>query len=334
MWMQKPEVVVVTGASAGVGRATVREFAQRGAYIGLLARDRERLEEARREVEAMGGRALVLPTDVANPDEVEAAAQAVEDEFGPIDIWINNAMTSVLSPVHQMQPDEYRRVIEVTLLGQIYGALTALRRMLPRDRGKIIFVSSALAYRGIPLQSAYSAAKHGIEGFFDALRTELLHDNSSVQISLVNLPGLNTPQFQWVRSRMANMAQPVPPFFQPEVAARAIYWAAHNDRPRVSVGRNTVGVVLLNKLFPGLVDRYLARTGYMAQQTNQPRDPNRLDNLFDPVPGDYGAHGPFDRRAKTSSFQWWATTHRGTLALMVTAIAGTLGALLYWRSEG
>lgn len=331
--MQKPEVVVITGASAGVGRATVREFAQRGAHIGLLARDRERLEETRREVEAMGGRALVVPTDVANPDEVEAAAQAVEEEFGPIDIWINNAMTAVFSPVHQMLPEEYARVMEVTYLGQVYGALAALRRMLPRDRGKIVFVGSALAYRGIPLQSSYSAAKHAVEGFFDSLRSELLHDNSSVEISLVNLPGLNTPQFQWVRSRMPNMPQPVPPFFQPEVAARAIYWTAHHPRARTSVARNTVWVMMLNKFFPGLGDRYLARTNYQAQQTNQPRDPNRPDNLFDTVPGDYGAHGPFDRRAKTSSWQWWANTHRGALALTITAIAGALGALLYWRSE-
>lgn len=329
----KPEVVVVTGASAGVGRAVVREFAQRGAWIGLVARNQERLEEARREVEAMGGRALVLPTDVANADEVESAAEAVEEEFGPIDVWVNNAMTAVFSPVKKMQPEEYERVTKVTYLGQVYGAQAALKRMLPRDRGSIVFVGSALVYRGIPLQSSYCGAKHAIEGFFDSLRTELLHDQSNVHISLVNLPGLNTPQFEWVKSRMPNQPQPVPPFFQPEVAAQAIYWAAHHDRPRVNLARNTVMVVIASKLFPGLVDRYLARTGYASQQTDQRVDTNRPSNLFETVPGDYGAHGPFDRRALPTSPQWWLNTHRGAVALAVTAFAGLIGGLLFWRGR-
>ncbi len=330
---QKPEVVVITGASAGVGRATVREFAQQGAHIGLLARDRERLEETRREVEAMGGRALVVPTDVADYDEVDAAAQAVEEEFGPIDIWVNNAMTAVFSPVVQMEPEEYRRVTEVTYLGQVHGALAALKRMLPRDRGTIVFVGSALAYRGIPLQSSYCAAKHAVEGFFDSLRTELIHDGSNVHVTHVSLPGLNTPQFQWVKSRMPNEPQPVPPFFQPEVAAQAIYWAAHHRRVRLSVARNTVLVVLLNKLFPGAGDWYLARTGYSGQQTPTPVRPNRPSNLFETVPGDYGAHGPFDDRAKTWSGQWWLTTHRGAVAVGAAAVASAVGALLFWQKR-
>lgn len=329
----KPEVVVITGASAGVGRAVVREFAQQGAHIGLVARNRERLEEARREVEAMGGKALVLPTDVANADEVEAAAAAVEEEFGPIDVWVNNAMTAVFSPVKEMQPEEYERVTQVTYLGQVYGAQAALKRMLPRDRGSIVFVGSALVYRGIPLQSSYCAAKHAIEGFFDSLRTELLHDGSNVTISLVNLPGLNTPQFEWVKSRMPNQPQPVPPFFQPEVAAQAIYWAAHHDRPRMNVARNTVAVVIASKLFPGLVDRYLARTGFSSQQTSQPVEPDRPSNLYESVDGDYGAHGPFDKRALPTSPQWWLNTHRDTVALIVTGLVGFIGGLLYWRGR-
>src|ERR671933_374614 len=270
--LTKPEVVVITGASAGVGRAVARAFAREGACIGLLARGRDGLEGARRDVEELGGRALVLPTDVSDADAVEQAAEAVEREFGPIDIWINNAMVSVFSPVKKMRPEEYKRVTEVTYLGAVYGTLAALKRMLPRDRGVIVQVGSALAYRGIPLQSAYCAAKHAIQGFMDALRCELLHDGSHVQVSMVQMPALNTPQFGWVKSRLPHKAQPVPPIYQPEVAAEAIFWAAHNDRRELWVGGPTVQAILANRVAPGLLDRYLGETGYEAQQTNEPED--------------------------------------------------------------
>jgi NAD(P)-dependent dehydrogenase (short-subunit alcohol dehydrogenase family) len=318
--MSKPEVVVVTGASAGVGRAVVRRFARDGARIGLLARGADGLEGARRDVEALGGRALVLPADVSRWDEVDAAAARVEETFGPIDVWINNAMASVFSPVIEMQPDEYRRVTEVTYLGSVHGTLAALHRMRARDRGKIVQVGSALAYRGIPLQSAYCAAKHAVQGFMDSLRSELLHDGSGVRLTSVHLPALNTPQFGWVKSRLANKAQPVPPIFQPEVAAEAIYWAAHHDRRELWVGWPTVQAIAGNRVVPGLADRYLASMGYDAQQTSEPEDPARPDNLWQPVPGDHGAHGAFDSRARDWSAQLWATTHRAA------ALAGAAGA--------
>jgi NAD(P)-dependent dehydrogenase (short-subunit alcohol dehydrogenase family) len=332
---QTSEVVVITGASAGLGRAIAHEFARHGARIGLLARGRERLEAARREVEELGGRALALPTDVADADQVERAAAAVEAAFGPIDVWINNAMTSVFSPTKEMRPDEYRRVMDVTYLGQVYGTLAALRRMLARDRGKIILVGSALAYRGIPLQSAYCAAKHAIQGFSDSLRAELDHQKSHVQVTMVQMPAMNTPQFEWVKSRMPLKAQPVPPIYQPEVAARAVYWAAHHRRRELYVGASTDKAILGNKVFPGLGDRYLGRTGYRSQvQPGKPENPNRPDNLWEPVPGQFGAHGTFDARARTRSFQLWATTHRGTLGLVGAglAAAGVAGAAL-WKER-
>ncbi|PYS77000.1 MAG: short-chain dehydrogenase [Acidobacteria bacterium] len=311
----KPEVVVITGASAGVGRATAREFARRGAHVGLIARGRDGLEGARREVERMGGRALVLPLDVADHGAVEGAAEAVENQLGPIDVWVNNAMLSVFSPVKKMRPEEYRRVTEVTYLGVVHGTLAALKRMLPRDRGVIVQVGSALAYRGIPLQSAYCGAKHAVQGFMDSLRSELLHDESRVRVTMVQLPALNTPQFSWVKSRLPREPQPVPPIFQPEVAARAIYWAAHEDRRELYVGWPTVKAVVGNKAAPGLADWYLARMGYDAQQTCEPVSPERRDNLWEPVPGDHGAHGSFDERSSATSTQLWATTHRSLFAL-------------------
>jgi NAD(P)-dependent dehydrogenase (short-subunit alcohol dehydrogenase family) len=309
-----PEVVVITGASAGVGRATVRAFARRGAHIGLIARGRDGLEAARAEVEAEGGRALVLPVDVADPDQVEAAAAEVEREFGPIDVWVNNAMVSVFSPVKEMTADEFRRVTDVTYLGYVYGTLSALRRMLPRDRGAIVQVGSALAYRGIPLQSAYCGAKHAVQGFTESLRCELLHDGSHVRLSMVQMPALNTPQFDWVKSRLPNKAQPVPPIYQPEVAAEAIVWAAYHDRRELNVGLSTALVVALNKLVPGIGDHYLAWTGYDGQQTGEPRDLASPHNLHDPVPGDHGVEGRFADRARGTSWQLWATTHRGLIA--------------------
>src|ERR671931_1437991 len=264
------EVVVVTGAGAGLGRAIVQSFARRGAHIGLVSRGRERLEDARQEVEMAGGKAVVLPADVADSGAVEAAAAETEQEFGPIDIWINDAMTTVFSPVKQMTPDEFRRVTEVTYLGSVYGTLAALKRMLPRDRGVIVQVGSALAYRGIPLQAAYCAAKHAIQGFMDSLRCELLHDGSHVRVTMVQMPALNTPQFGWVKSRLPHKAQPVPPIYQPEVAAEAIVWAAHHPRREFYVGFSTVKAIVGNKLVPGLGDWYLARTCYEAQQTDGP----------------------------------------------------------------
>ena len=330
----RPRVVVVTGASAGVGRATVRAFARRGAHVGLIARGEDGLEGARREVEALGGRALVLPADVADAGQVELAATAVEEELGPIDVWVNNAMVSVFSPVKEMMPVEFRRVTEVTYLGYVYGTLAALRRMLPRDHGSIVQVGSALAYRGIPLQSAYCGAKHAIQGFNDSLRAELLHDDSHIRLTMVQLPALNTPQFTWVRTRLPRHPQPVPPIYQPEVAAEAIVWAADHDRREVSVGAPTTLAILANKVAPGLLDRYLARTNYEAQQTDQPIDPDRPDNLLRPLPGDHGAHGPFDDRAHEWSPQWWLATHRGWVAAGVAGAVGALGGTVLGRLRG
>ena len=310
------KVVVVTGASAGVGRATVRAFGRQNACIGLLARGRDGLKAACREVEAAGGRALVLPTDVSDPDQVDAAAAAVEEEFGPIDIWVNNAMVSVLSPVKEMTAAEYRRVTEVTYLGYVHGTLAALRRMLPRDRGVIIQVGSALAYRSIPLQSAYCAAKHAVQGFTESLRSELIHDGSRVRVTVVQLPAVNTPQFSWMKSRMPRHPQPVPPIYQPEVIAGAIVWAARHDRRELSVGFPTVKAIIGDKFIPGWLDHYLAWVGYEAQQTDQPIDPNRPNNLYEPLSGDFGAHGEFDRGARTSSGQLWVNMNRGWLALV------------------
>jgi NAD(P)-dependent dehydrogenase (short-subunit alcohol dehydrogenase family) len=323
----QPEVVVITGASAGVGRATVRAFARRGARIGLLARGRDGLEGARRDVEALGSKALVLPTDVADAEQVEQAAEAVEREFGPIDIWINNAMVSVFSPVKEMRPEEYRRVTEVTYLGVVYGTLAALKRMLPRDRGCIVQVGSALAYRGIPLQSAYCGAKHAIQGFNDSLRSELIHDKSRVCVTMVQLPAMNTPQFSWVKSRLPHQPQPVPPIYQPEIGAEAIYFAAHEHRREIYVGYPTVEAIIGNKIAPGFADWYLARNGYDAQQTDEPVEPDRRDNLWEPVPGDHGAHGQFGDRASASSLQLWANMNRNWLAIAGAGLAGfALGA--------
>ncbi|MEP6955443.1 MAG: SDR family oxidoreductase [Chthoniobacterales bacterium] len=319
--MPAPEVVVITGASAGVGRATVREFARRGAHIGLLARGHEGLEGARREVEAAGGKALVLPTDVADAEQVEAAAEQVERAFGPIDVWVNNAMVSVFSPIKEMTALEFRRVTEVTYLGAVHGTLSALKRMQPRDRGCIVQVGSALSYRSIPLQAAYCAAKHAMRGFTDSLRCELIHDGSKVRVTMVQMPALNTPQFDWTKSRLPRKAQPVPPIFQPEVAARAIYWAAHNTRREVNVGFPTVAAIVANKLVPGLLDHYLGQTGYDGQQTEEPEDANKPHDLFEPLPRDHGAHGRFDDRAFHSSPQFWLTSNRRTLAVAAGLVA-------------
>jgi short-subunit dehydrogenase len=318
------EVVVITGASAGVGRATVRAFAKHGAHIGLIARGLDGLEGAKREVEQAGGKAMVFPVDVADADGVESAAAQVEAQLGPIDIWVNDAMTSVFSPFKEMNAAEFKRVTEVTYLGFVYGTMAALRRMLPRDHGTIVQVGSALAYRSIPLQSAYCGAKHAIAGFTDSIRCELIHDESRVHITMVQMPALNTPQFGWVKSRLPHKAQPVPPIFEPEVAADAIYWAAHHREREVWVGMPTVAAIVGNKFIPGLLDRYLGHTGYASQQTSQPADLDAPNDLWAPVAGDHGAHGTFDSRAHAFCPELWTDEHRGLLALGASVVVGIL----------
>ncbi len=322
----KPEVVVVTGASAGVGRAVVRRFAQEGAHIGLLARGMDGLEGAKRDVEKLGGKAIICQTDVADAEAVERAAAQVEEEFGAIDIWINNATTSVFSPIKKMTSDEFKRVTEVTYLGVVYGTQAALKRMLPRDKGMILQVGSALAYRAIPLQSAYCGAKHAIQGFTESLRSELIHDASNVHVTMVHLPAVNTPQFSWNKTRLPNHPQPAPPIYQPEVVAEAIHFAAHAERREMTVGLPAVVAIYGNKVAPGLGDWYLGNYGYKSQQTDEPVDPNRPNNLYEPVAGDHGAHGIFDARAYAFSPQSWANMNRGALALAGAGLA--IGAFL------
>jgi short-subunit dehydrogenase len=326
-----PQVVVVTGASAGVGRATARAFAREGLSVGLVARGRERLEATKAELEGLGVRATAVSADVADPDQVEAAATRIEAELGPIDIWVNNAMATVFAPVTDTTPEEFRRATEVTFLGSVWGTMTALRRMGQRNRGVIVQVGSALAYRGIPLQAAYCGSKHALQGFLESVRTELMHDGSSIRVTMVQLPALNTPQFTWGRAKLPRQPQPVPPIFQPEVAAKAVVWAARHPQRQLMVGWPTVKAIIGNAVAPGLADRILARDGYDAQQTDEPADPDRPDNLFEPVAGTQAAHGPFDERSRPRSLQLWARTHGpllGGLAagstLALAAITSTL----------
>ena len=322
---KEPKVVVITGASAGVGRATVRAFAKTGAAVGLIARGVEGLQAARAEVEALGCRALVLPCDVTDADKLDLCAERVERELGPINVWVNNAMVSVFSPVKNMQAHEFKRVTDVTYLGYVYGTLAALKRMVPRDRGVIIQVGSALAYRGIPLQAAYCAAKHAIHGFCDSLRSELIHDGSNVRVTMVQLPAVNTPQFGWVKSKLPRKAQPVPPIFQPEVIADALVWAAKHPRREYWLGAPTVAAVVVNKFAAGFLDHFLARHGYEAQQFDGADDPMRPNNLYDPVPGDAGARGSFSTQAHDWSPQVWATERKNTLGWAAAGL-GALGA--------
>jgi short-subunit dehydrogenase len=322
------KVVAITGASAGIGRAAAREFAARGANVGLIARGEERLRNAAAEVQEHGGRACVAPADVADAEAVERAAQRIEDELGPIDVWVNVAMTAVLAPVKDCTPEEYLRVTQVTYLGSVHGVKAALRRFLPRDRGVIVQVGSALSRRGIPLQSTYCASKHAIKGFLDSLRAELLHDGSHVKVALVQLPGENTPQFDWVRTRLRHQPQPVPPIYQPEVAARAICWAAEHPKRELWVGMPTVYTIVGEKFVSGLMDRYLARTNVEAQETERPIDPERRrDNLMSPPPGDPGAHGRFDDKAHSRSPELWLATHKGAVAAAGAAAAGAAALL-------
>jgi NAD(P)-dependent dehydrogenase (short-subunit alcohol dehydrogenase family) len=330
-------VVVVTGASGGIGRAVVRELAARGDRLALLARGETGLAAAAREVAEHGGEALVVPVDVSDAVAVDAAAEQVEQRLGPIDVWVNVAFTSVFARFGDVTPEEYRRVTEVTYLGYVYGTMAALRRMKLRDRGTIVHVGSALAYRGVPLQTAYCGAKHAIQGFHESLRTELLHDGSRIRVTMVQLPAVNTPQFGWVRSKLPQKAQPVPPIYQPEVAARAVLHAIdHPGRREWWVGGSTVGTLLGNAVAPGVLDRYLARTGFSDQQVDEPEDEGRPDNLFAPLDGpggrDFGAHGTFDDRAKASSTQQWLSHRAGPLAAGAgVLLAGGLAALVTSR---
>jgi NADP-dependent 3-hydroxy acid dehydrogenase YdfG len=330
------ETVVVTGASAGLGRAIAKEFGRKGAQVVLLARGQQGLDGAAAEIESVGGKALAMPTDVADAQAVEAAAEAAEKKFGPIDIWVNNAMTTVFAPVKEMKPEEYKRATEVTYLGVVYGTLAALKRMLPRDRGTIVQVGSALAYRSIPLQSAYCGAKHAIIGFTDSLRCELIHDQSNIRVTTVHMPALNTAQFSWVKNKLDKKPQPVPPIFQPEVGARAVYWAAHHNRREVYVGGSTVGAIVGNKVAPGALDHYLGRTGYKSQQTSEPDDPSRPDNLWAPLDAheDRGAHGSFDNRAHPRSLQLWADLHRVPVSIGLGIAAGLGASLLLANRNG
>lgn len=303
-------VVVITGASAGVGRACVRTFAENGYDVGLIARGKDGLEAAKKEVEQRGRKAAYVIADVSDAEAIYAAADTIETALGEIKVWVNNAMNSVFSPVIEMLPEEYKRVTDVTYLGQVYGTLAALKKMQPRDRGSIVLVGSALAYRGIPLQSAYCAAKHACQGFFDSLRTELMHDKSNVKISMVHLPALNTTQFEFVKSRLPNKPKPMGTIYQPEIAADAILFAAENERREIMVGFPTLKAVVGNKVAPWYADMVLAENGYKGQQTLEPEDPNRQDNLWEPLPGDHGAHGDFGDQAKTFSPELWASKNR------------------------
>ena len=322
------EVVVITGASAGVGRAIAHAFARRGAHVALLARDRDGLAAAAAEVEELGGHALTLPVDVADAGAVAAAAAKAEEQAGPLDVWVNDAMATILAPLHATTPEEFERATNVTYLGAVYGTMAALSTMRPRDRGAIVQVGSALAYRAIPLQAAYCGAKFAIRGFTDSVRTELLHERSRVWITMVQLPAVNTPQFDWCLTRMPRHPQPVPPIFQPEVPAEAVYWAAHHRRRELWVGHSTVKAILASYLAPSLADRYLARTGYDSQQIPEmPVPADRPANLFAPVPRLSATHGRFDEQATPRSPQLWLAMHRATAALATAVAAAALVAV-------
>jgi len=323
------QTVVVTGASAGIGRATARLFGQRGASVALVARGSAGLDAAAREVEEAGGKALAIPADMADAAAADAAAETAERQLGAIDVWVNVAFTSVFAPFTEIAADEFRRVTEVSYLGFVYGTMAALARMKPRDRGTIVQVGSALGYRAIPLQSAYCGAKHAVNGFTEAVRCELLHEHSGVRITVVQMPAVNTPQFSWVRSRLPRHPQPVPPIYQPEVAAAGVVYAAgHPGRKQYWVGGSTAATIVGQKLAAPLLDRYLARTGYDSQQTGEQVSPGRPDNLDQPLDGpdgfDHGAHGVFDDRSHARSAQLWASQHLPQIggALAAAAILG------------
>jgi len=320
--VKSSKVVVVTGASGGVGRAVGRAFGARGDAVALLARGEEGLAGAADDVRRAGGKALPISVDVADHRALDDAATRVEDELGPIDVWVNVAFTSVFAPFTQVEPEEFKRVTEVTYLGYVYGTQSALKRMLPRDRGAIVQVGSTLAYRGIPLQTAYCGAKHAIQGFNESLRCELLHDKSGVATTMVQLPAVNTPQFDWVLNKLGRKAQPVPPIYQPEVIARTIVHAADHPRRREYwCGETTAATLIANAIAPGLLDRYLARTGYRSQQTAEVNPLDAPENLWQPADGadghDHGAHGRFDDQSHAHSPQAWLSRHHGAAAVAV-----------------
>jgi short-subunit dehydrogenase len=319
-----PKVVVITGAGAGVGRATVNEFARQGYDVALLSRDKGRLETAAAEARQYGVRALPIATDVADADAVEEAASRVEVELGPIDVWVNVAMATVFAPVSKLTAKEIERGTRVTYLGQVHGTMSALSRMRTRNRGTIVNVGSALGYRSVPLQSIYCGAKFAIRGFTDALRSEIIHDKLDVHLTMVDLPAVNTPQFDWALNKMGEKAKPVAPIFQPEVPARAIFFAATHRRRQIWVGFPTVKAILANRIAPGLIDKYLAKAGYTGQLTDEPLGENAPANLFEPVPGDYGAHGRFDARAKSGSWEMFTDRHRTAFWALaaITLVAG------------
>jgi NADP-dependent 3-hydroxy acid dehydrogenase YdfG len=329
--MEKPLVVAVTGASAGLGRAIAHAYAKRGAKVGLMARNPEALAAAKQECENLGGQAIFILTDVSDAEAVERAATQIEQELGLIDIWVNDAMVSVFSPVKEMEASDYKRVTDVLYLGFVHGTLSALRRMLPRDRGTIIQIGSALAYRSIPLQSAYCACKHAINGFTDSLRCELIHDGSNVKVTAVHMPAMNTTQFDWVKNRMPDDTQPVPPIFEPEISAEVVVAAGLAKRPRREywVGSPTVAAIIGQKFIPGLLDIYLGKTGYKSQQIqNEPRDPEALNNLYEYVPGIHSARGKFDDRSKRTSAEVYVSLHREWFALGALALVG-IGTALF-----
>jgi NAD(P)-dependent dehydrogenase (short-subunit alcohol dehydrogenase family) len=328
--MSKRGIVVVSGASAGIGRATARRFAQAGWRVAVFARGTDGLDAAAREIANLGGEAMAIALDVADEAAIEAAADRVEREWGPIDVWINNAMVTAYCEFMDMSPQDFRRATEVTYFGSVWGIRAALKRMLPRDRGAIVQVGSALAYRSIPLQSAYCGAKSALRGFIDSLRSELLHDGSRVHLTMVQLSAFNTPQFDWGKTCIPKQPQPVPPIFQPEVAAEGIYYAATHRRRELWVGWPAVKAILAQKLIPGILDRILAKRGYDGQHTNDPLPPGRRDNLYEPVPGDHGAHGRFDARSMPRSVQLWLDMNR-TLLLGAAMLAAALGGVALAR---
>ena len=317
----KGKTVVIAGASAGLGRAMVREFAKHGANVGMIARGIDGLRAADNEVKELGGHGYIAQADVANTDEVENAAQKIEDHFGTIDVWINNAMVSVFGPFKKMEMKDFEHVTDVTYLGQVYGTAAALKRMIPKDKGTIILIGSALAYRGIPLQSAYCGSKHAIHGFFESLRSELIHDKSNIKLSMVQMPAMNTTQFSWVKSYLKNKPKPMGRIFEPEVAAKAVVQVAKCPQRELYVGYPTVKTIWGNKILPGYLDNYLARTGYQGQQTDEPVSVDRQNNLWKPVPGDHGARGNFTDSSWDSSPETWMATHKKTTFGILTGLA-------------
>jgi NADP-dependent 3-hydroxy acid dehydrogenase YdfG len=327
------KVVVITGASSGVGRALSHQFAKTNAKIALLGRSAHSLEATKLEVEALGGTALNIPTDVADPEQVEAACQKILSAWGEIDLWVNNAMVSVFSPVKDMTPAEYKRVTDVTYLGVVHGTLSALKTMLPRNHGTILQVSSALAKRSIPLQSAYCAAKHAVDGFSESLRCELLHDRSKVEVIRVNLPAVNTPQFRWVKTRLPNKPQPVPPIYQPELVADAIFWACHSRKREVNIGYPTWKAIIGERIAAGFADWYLSRYGYQSQQTQEPLEPHHRDNLLESLPEKASTRGDFDRLAISQDFFFWAMKNQNLLWFIFLIALAVLGMFLFWKGS-